>query len=291
MRSRHLSRQRNHINPTKKVQQMSDYSTANRQAAKIVCIYLILFGGWLLAGDHLTALAAVELYSASLFSGYERWVILLAGAGFIYFPARSGYRSLIRSRKAHLQKVSRQLNRDLSALAVLIDMHVCAPNSHSSKVALKTTQFRIRTLSKVYELLLAAGEGQAIPFQQVVSHMKTNNFSGLDMHCNELHLNASQAVTLGMLLNEMISPFAPDRRDEAFPITVAIKNSPNATVTVTFRIAEALDNHFVTGRLRDQVQPEGKLIHSFTRKLGGTSSWKETNGHLTCQLQFKKETN
>jgi|GEM_PF-929032 len=162
-------------------------------------------------------------------------------------------KNLLGQKQILLQEVHHRVKNNLAVLSALISMQVSDLENMEAISVLEDTQKRILSIAKVHELLYNQENLNEIGFDNYVKKLVSELEGSFDegseppeflLNIDPLNLSLDQAITCGLLLNELITNSIKYAYTSGEQIRIAIKiRTVGETVYINFRdYGKGLDN-------------------------------------------------
>lgn len=279
-------------------------SLSMRDSLKIALTYLVVSALWIFFSDRLLGLFTDDSALLLELQTYKGWFFVLITSILLYFLIEKSTSKLVKSRnriekaldekQVVLSELHHRVKNNLAIICGLIDLQADKLESVKETRVLKTVQHRIYSLAEIEELFYQNRDMSRVPFHEYMSHLissLSNRREGKRFEVNaeieELALNISQAVPLGLLVNEIFSQLKLNGHIREIN-SIGVRLEVDETQQVSLSIA--IDNcpSLIVSRLTGTEQIEAILINLFTEQLHGSSEWKQDTEALEFFLYFTK---
>ncbi len=275
-----------------------------RDSLKIALTYLVISALWIFFSDRLLGLFTENSALLLELQTYKGWFFVLITSVLLYFLIEKSTSKLVKSRnriekaldekQIVLSELHHRVKNNLAIICGLIDLQADELESVKESRALKTVQHRIYSLAEIEELFYQNRDMSRVPFHEYMNHL-TSSLSNMregkrfEVHADieDLDLNISQAVPLGLLVNEIFSQLKLNghiREINSIGVSLGIEESQEISLSITIDNCPSL----IVSRLKGTEQVEAILINLFTEQLHGSSEWKQDVDSLEFFLSFKK---
>lgn len=279
-------------------------SLSLRDSLKIALTYLVVSALWIFFSDRLLGLFTTDSALLLELQTYKGWFFVLVTSFLLYYLIEKSTSKLVKSRnriekaleEKHvvLSELHHRVKNNLAIICGLIDLQADELESANETRSLKTIQHRIYSLAEIEELFYQNRDMSRVPFQEYMNHLITslkNAGEGkkfeVKADIEDLNLNISQAVPLGLLVNEIFSQLRINGHIHEIN-AVEVHTGIEETQDVTLSIAITNCPQIIISRLTESEHIEAILINLFTEQLHGISEWKQVEGSLEFSLSFKK---
>jgi two-component sensor histidine kinase len=191
-----------------------------------------------------------------------------------------------------LKEINHRVKNNLSMLSGLMYLKEMDAGNEETVNTLHDMRSRIHTISLIHETLYQNNITVDVDFHEYLlklSEQIINIYSGsvssevrLNVHCKGLALDLSKAISLAMIVNELI--------------TNSLKHAFHHTTQPMIHIGYSEETHtfdyFDNGPGFENEEKAGshgtKLMAIFARQLDATFSYKRENNYLITSLKFNK---
>lgn len=274
-----------------------------KNSLKITLVYLILSALWIFFSDRLLGILINDPALFIQFQTYKGWFFVLITSILIYYliekstsrleKSRARAEAALREKKAVLSELHHRVKNNLAIICGFIDLQVNELNGKEEMRALETTKYRIFTLAEIEELFYQNSEMASIPFHEYVKDL-INSLTGngdlkyqVKSKIDDLYLTISEAVPLGLVLNEIFTQFKLNgHKKEVNAINVSLISTDSGKVSLEL----VFDNipSEVISHLTEAEHIETILLDLYSQQLHATSNWLEQNGLTKFVLDFEK---
>ena len=279
-------------------------SLSLRDSLKIALTYLAVSALWIFFSDRLLGLFTNDGALLLELQTYKGWFFVLITSVLLYYLIEKSTSRLVKSRnkieqaldekQVVLSELHHRVKNNLAIICGLIDLQADELEGVKETRALKTIQHRIYTLAEIEELFYQNRDMSRVPFHEYMNHLisSLNNMRegkrfDVNADIENLDLNISQAVPLGLLTNEIFSQLKLNghtREVNSIEISFEVDDLQEISLSVIIKNCPPL----LISRLTGNEQVEAILINLFTEQLHGSSEWKQDSGALEFFLSFNK---
>ena len=196
---------------------------------------------------------------------------------------------------ALLREVHHRVKNNMQVITSLLSLQANKVQDERLEEEFKYTQYRIRSMAMVHEMLYGTGKLAAVNYEQylqellgklVVSMKGYNNNIETRLDASGIHLNVDTAIPLGLLINELLT----NSLTHAFPgnssgqISVTIKRLPDH---YELKISDNGIGFPVDFDFQNSISLGLGLVDTLTLQLEGTLH-RETNNGTTYLITFKQ---
>lgn len=203
---------------------------------------------------------------------------------------------LLTEKTALLQEVHHRVKNNLQEISTLLEMQIKNVKETTGKVVLNDAYRRISSMSLIHEMLYTSENISQINTENFIKdliskHQLTFNFYakniGVKCEIESHNLNPTDAISLGMILSELISnayKHAYHEVDNPYLwISFGLKKDGNFNLLV-----QDNGNGFDFDNFNPQNKSFGiRLVHIFTKKLHGNINFMDNGPGLKINLEFK----
>lgn len=242
----------------------------------------------------------ITIYSLITFAILLTLVLVL---GFMRFKQKQRDAVIINNQKQILeqknkekdgliQEIHHRVKNNLQFVGSLINMQINASNNNDEIYTLNDASRRIRAMALVHEMLYNQDEIKGVNIKQYIQELVNSinelvNSKNLEIkfniNCNELLLDTSKAIAIGMITSELISN----------SIKYAFLNTQNPQIDIVLSENNNVITFFVkdngigySGTNTETNKLGMRLIDIFSRQLKGNFKFENNNG-LKYNLEFK----
>lgn len=279
-------------------------SLSLRDSLKIALTYLAVSALWIFFSDRLLGLFTDNSALLLELQTYKGWFFVLITSVLLYFLIEKSTFKLVKSRnriekaldekQVVLSELHHRVKNNLAIICGLIDLQADELESVRETRALKTVQHRIYSLAEIEELFYQNRDMSRVPFHEYMnylisslSNMREGKRFEVNADIEELDLNISQAVPLGLLTNEIFSQLKLNghiREINSVEVSFGVDDSQEISLSIIINNCPPL----LISRLTGTEQVEAILINLFTEQLHGSSEWMQDAGALEFFLSFNK---
>lgn len=279
---------------------MEKMAISRNYGLKICLWYLFVAGGWILFSDWILAQLVSQNALLTQIQTYKGIFFVLVTSALLYFlvnrytetlrNSRNTLGQLVNQKQVLISELHHRVKNNLAIVTGLMELQAYELDEESSHI-LKETQYRIFTLARIQELLYQQGDLANIPFHDFVHNLLSSidfrHEHTIHSEIEELLLNVNQAVPLGLLINELMSPVRANTHDHAIESIRLILRKTGKN-SVYFEISLQNPESGIISRLKDSKKIQSTLIKLYSKQLGGKATWENSNKML-YKLEFQRE--
>jgi two-component sensor histidine kinase len=200
-------------------------------------------------------------------------------------------RRMIDQRHALLRELNHRVKNNLQMIVSLLSIQSRSLSDASAKSILSDLISRVRALSEIHDLLHGGRADGPVPAHFTVSLAKfLSEFYGsdicrLEMAVEPVQLSPDQAVTLGLIMNELIS----NACKHAFPDEVGVVRVGLQTSANQVNLSVADNGTALAGDLESHLRSGSiglKMVQSMARQINGNFDLQSDGKWKIFRLQF-----
>ncbi len=193
-----------------------------------------------------------------------------------------------------IDEINHRVKNNLQFISAMVEMQILNNNNNNNNEALVDTSRRIKAMSLVHELLYNKNEQDGLSMKAYILELSENlkemalgdsNPINIEMEIEDLMMDSKTALSLGMIISELVSNSFKHAFDRIKEPKVFIKLSKEKSTGIISLVVIDNGNGY-------QLNTEKKgglgsrLVDIFSRQLEGEYTI-ESNDHFSYVLQFK----
>ena len=276
-------------------------SISVRDSFKITLTYFILSVIWIFFSDRLLGLVTSDSTLLLELQTYKGWFFVLITSILLFLLIEKSTSRLVKSKnkiekalnekQVVLSELHHRVKNNLSIICGLIDMQVDDLDNRNEARALKAIEYRIYSIAEIEELFYQNRDMSSVPFHEFLNHLiqsldepGSKQFQ-VKKNIEETFLSINQAVTFGLLVNEIFSQLRINGHlDRVNYIRIALQKEESGNVLFTIGFDNVPDA--ILSRLRSGERIESVLIDLFIDQLHAKTEWIEREGITSLTISF-----